>query len=262
MRLQSLILTAMLLIPHIAAAQFEGEISTKITTRHSGGGSGKLYLSKLGTRNEIDFNSPKLQGVSTGPYRIVTIQKFAEPDLVYHLNEERKTYSILDLKKIGNQTKGFNDETYTVKRLGVDTVAGYACEKALLSSQHGTETEMCIAKSIRGMEAWVTMMERTAQVKSGMFKALKDAGLEGLPVKMIMRRKGEDSPIMTMEVVQAEQKPLSVTLFEVPSSYQKEDIISSFATPEMAEKLNGFMNKMTPEQRKIYEGMKNRMMGR
>ena len=257
----SLILLIMLYAPPFARAQFEGEIHTKITTR-DGSGLSKTYLSKLGARNELDIQSPKLQRISSRPYRLTTIHRFADPDLVYHVNDERKIYSVINLKKVHAQTKRFDDETYTVKRIGSDTIAGYACEKVLLTAQNHTETEMCIAKNIADMDAWVAMMEQTTQVKSGMFKALKDAGLEGFPVRMVMRRKGEDSPILTTEVVQAEPKSLPASLFEVPNSYQKEDVISSFATPEMAEKMKDFMHKMSPEQKKMYEEMKNRMLGR
>lgn len=257
----SLTLLTILFAPLLAHAQFEGELQTKITTR-DGSGVSKLYLSKLGARNEIDIRSPKLQQTSSRPYHLTTLHTFADPDLVYHVNDERKTYSVINLKKVREQTKRFDDETYTVKRIGSDTIAGYVCEKALLTTQNQTETEMCIAKNIAGMNAWVAMMEQAAQVKSGMFKALKDAGLEGFPVKMVMRHKGGESPILTTEVIRAEAKSLPSALFEVPSSYQKEDVVSSFATPEMTEKMQDFMHKMTPEQKKMYEQMRNRMLGR
>lgn len=255
------ILVGLLLAPGVAVAQFEGEIHTRITAK-DGGGFAKVYLSKVGTRSEIDIHSPKRHQVSARPYHVTTLQRFSQPDLVYNVNDERQVYSVIDLKKMPSQTKRVEGDTYTITRLGSDTIAGYACEKARVTSQDQTETDLCVAKDIAGMDAWVAMMEQTMQVKSGMFKALKDAKLEGFPVKMVMRRKGKDSPIVTTEVVRVEAKSLAPSLFEVPSTYKKEDVISSFATPEMAEKMQSFVDKMTPAQRKLYEDMKNRMIGR
>jgi Domain of unknown function (DUF4412) len=241
----------------VVMAQFEGEIHTKVITKE-GRGFALMYLSKLGARNEIDIHSPKLQPVSAQPYRMTTLQKFSEPNLIYTINDGRKVYSVVDLKK----TKSFADDTYTVTRLGSDTIAGYTCEKVRLTSQNQTETDLCVAKNIVGMDIWIALMERTAQIKSGMFTALKRAEVEGLPIKMVVHRKGENSPIMTTEVVRVEEKSLAASLFEVPSTYKKEDAISLLATPEMAEKMQNFVDKMTPVQRKRYEDMKDRMLGK
>jgi|SRR5581483_199028 len=257
----ALVLMVLLVIPGVATAQFEGEVHTKITTK-DGGGFAKTYLSKVGTRSEIDIHSPKLRQVSAHPYHVTTLQKFSEPDLVYNVNDERKVYSVIDLKKINGKTTRFDDDTYTITRLGPDTIAGVVCEKARLISQNQTEIDLCVAKNIAGMEAWAVLMERAAQVKSGMFKALKEAKLEGFPVKMVIRRQKQDSPLVTTEVVRIEAKSLPASLFAVPSTYTKEDVLSSFATPQIAEGMQNFVNKMTPAQRKLYEDMKNRMRGR
>lgn len=249
--LPSLIVALLLLMPVSAVAQFEGVIEMKITTK-DGGGTGKTYLSKTGSRSEMAIQSPKLQQISSGPFRMTTIQKFAEPDLVYHVNDERKTYSIINLKEAREQAGKLSEDTYTVKRIGSDTVAGYACEKARLTSQSGRETEMCVTKDISGLNAWMAMMERTAMVKSGMFKALKEAGLEGLPVRMILRSK-EGAPVTTVEMVHVERQSLSPTLFEIPSDYKEEAAGMSFVTPEMQQKMKDVMEKIKPEQRKMIE---------
>ena len=79
--------------------------------------------------------------------------------------------------------------------------------------------------------------------------------VEGLPIKMVVHRKGENLPIMTTAVVRVEAKSLAASLFEVPSTYKKENVISLLATPEMAEKMQNFVDKTTPAQRKLYENM-------
>jgi hypothetical protein len=255
-------LMILLLAPGVVTAQFfEGEIHTKVIIK-DGRGFAIMYLSKLGARNEIDIHSPTLQSVSAQPYRMTTLQRFSEPNLIYTVNNERKVYSVVDLKKTNGPTKSFADDTYTVTRLGSDTIAGYTCEKVRLTSQNQTETDLCVAKNIAGMEVWIAMMERTAQIKRGMFTAIKRAGVEGLPIKMVVHRKEENLPIMTTEVVRVEEKSLAASLFEVPSTYKKEDVISLLATPEMAEKMQNFVDKMTPVQRKRYEDMRDRMLGK
>ena len=257
----SLIFFTLFLTPFLAYAQFEGEIHSKITTR-DGNGVSKLSLSKLGARHEIDIRSPKLQQISSRPYHLTTIHKFADPDRVYYVNDERKIYSVINLKKVRDHTQRVDDEVYTVKRIGSDTIAGYTCERVLLTTQNQTETGTCIAKNIAGVDLWITLMEQTVQMKSGMFKALKDAGVEGFPVKMVMRRNGGESPFLTTEMIRAETKSLPAALFDVPPSYQKEDVISSFVTPEMTEKMQGFIRKITPERKKMYEELRNRLLSR
>lgn len=239
------------LLPVSAFAQFEGIVEMKMAAK-DGSGTGKTYVSKVGSRSEIALQSPKLQQLTSGPFRMVTIQKFSEPDLVYHLNDERKTYSIINLKDAREQAGKLSEETYTVKRIGADTVAGYTCEKALLTSGDGRETEVCVTKDISGMSAWMAMMERTAMAKGGMLKALKEAQLEGLPVRMITRGK-EGAPVVTVEVVRAERQSLSPALFEVPSDYKKEAAGMSFVTPEMQQKMKEAMEKIKPEHRKMLE---------
>jgi len=245
------ILLLLVLMPASALAQFEGIIEMKMTTK-DGSGTGKTYVAKVGSRSEIAFQSPKLQPLTSGPFRMITIQKFNEPDLVYHLNDERKTYSIINLKQAHEQAGKLSEETYTVKRIGSDTIVGYTCEKALLTSQGGRETEICVSKDISGMSAWLAMMERAAMAKGGRFKALKEAELEGLPVRMITHGK-EGTPVVTIEVVRAERQSLSPALFEVPSDYKKEAAGMSFLTSEMQQKVREAMEKIRPEQRKMLE---------
>ncbi|MGE0825363.1 MAG: DUF4412 domain-containing protein [Candidatus Binatia bacterium] len=258
MRRLSFALALVLAFSLSAHAQFEGEIHTKITTP-DGTGTGTLYLSKVGVRNEMDIKSPRLKEISSGTFAMITLHKIAEPDVVYHVNPTRKTYSVINLKKIRTRTKGLDKEDYTIKRLGSDTVAGYACEHVLITSRRNEETEMCIAQGIAGASEWLATMEQSSPVKDRMMTALKEAGITGFPVKVVTREKGQQSPEMTMEVVQVNEKALPASLFTVPGDYKQENVISSFMTPEMEKKMQDAMKKLTPDQRKMYEQMMEQM---
>ena len=261
MRRYVLTLMVWLCASSVASAQFEGEIYSRITTK-DGNGFAKVWVSKMGTRSEIDIHSPTLQRLSARPYRLVTLQKISEPDLVYHLNDERKVYAVINLKKVQDFTNRVDDDTYTLQRLGKARIADYECEKVRLTSQNHTETDLCIAQHLTGMTAWVTMLERTANVKSGMLRTLQESGLDGFPIQMVVRRQGKESPLITTEVVRVDPKTLASSLFTVPDTYKRESAISSLATSEMVDQMKSLMQKMPPEQQRLFQDMKNKMMGK
>ena len=132
-----------------ALAQFEGVLTMK-TASDRFTGTTTSWVSKVGVKTEMDMKSPDMekQGMGSG-MKMVTIVKHAEPDVVYTLNESSKTWSLIDTKKMSEQAKSGREEaTYTVKRTGKDSVAGFSCEKALVTSSRGTTSDVCIANDV------------------------------------------------------------------------------------------------------------------
>ncbi len=64
-----------------AFAQFEGEITMKLTMRE-GSGTGKAYVSKAGARSELDIQTAKM------PFRMTTLMKFVESRR--HVHDQRQ----------------------------------------------------------------------------------------------------------------------------------------------------------------------------
>jgi len=250
-----------------ANAQFEGVAEMKITT--SGGhanvtGTGKTYVSKVGWRSEMEMSNPemaKATGVSS--MKMVSFGKLSDPDKVYMLNEKMKTYSVLDAKKTREMaaSMGKKEHKYSIKRLGRDTVAGLSCDNVLIQQEgEKTQIEACISKEFMTGD-WLKAMQRQSRGGGDFMKALRDAGLEGYPIRMVTKEPGGSG--MTMELTKIERRPIPASTFEVPPGYKETSMMGVMAqTPEQAKQMEAAqkqmeeaMKKMTPEQRKQMEEM-------
>ena len=207
-----------------AFGQFEGQIDMKITGQEGMAGTGKVFVSKVGSRTEMDLESARM------PMHMTTLTKFSAPDVMYLINDKARTYTEMDTKKAREQaakmTGAKDKEAYSIKVLGSEKLLGYSTKHVLLS-RPGDKSEM---------EAWTTtdllglsyesmkgLIRRPAQDEGSMMKALKDAGAEGFFVKMITREKGKTEPLTTMELTKIEKKSLPASMFEVPAGYTKQE---------------------------------------
>jgi hypothetical protein len=250
-----------------AFAQFEGEITMKMTMRE-GSGTGKAYISKVGARSELDLQASKM------PMKMVTLMKYANPDILYMINDASRSYAEIDLKKLKEQTAKYQGkkETWNVQKLGKETVNGYSCEHLLLTRTDGSksESEWWTSKDIAGlnyetMRGLVRRGNQGNQGDEGVAKALRDAGADGFVVKMVTRDKGSPTPLATMELTKAERKSVPASLFEVPAGYSKQEgmfgAASVMAPPEAQDQMRRAMENLTPEQRKQIEEMMKARQG-
>ena len=189
--------------------------------------SGKVYFARaVAYRSEWETDMSSLLkgrympgGGIPARRKTITIQKLSEPDRVISLNDERKTYTITDLKSLrGEVVPGASPKTYTVKKLGRDTVAGLACEKAAVTSSDGTRSALCVSTEVIPSSAWGAA-QNWSEGSSDMIKALRDAGLDGFPIRMTILPKGESQAAYTLELVRLETRPIPSSVFEVPPGY-------------------------------------------
>ncbi|HTS01959.1 MAG TPA: DUF4412 domain-containing protein [Thermoanaerobaculia bacterium] len=250
-----------------ALAQFEGELTMKITTP-GGSGTGRAFVSKAGARSELDIQTAQM------PFKMTTLVKTANPDVMYMINDAQKTYAEMDLKRMREQAAkmrgGRAADTWVVKKLGRETVNGYSCEHVLVtrSNDAKTEQEWWTSKDVAGLtyDSMRGLFRQRNQADEGLMKALRDAGADGFVVRMVTREKGKPAPIATMELTKAERKSLPASLFEIPSGYTKQEgmlgTAGVMASPEAQEQMRKAMENMTPEQRKqIEDMMKARQQG-
>jgi hypothetical protein len=223
-------------------------------------GTAKLWVSKAGARMEMDMRAaaPAEAGqAAPRGVKMVTLHRKAEPDLTYLVNVEQKTYTVLDAREARKTTAGMgSDETWAVKKLGGDKVAGLPCEKALVTSSRGKEFELCAASGVLGGSALLEAVERRA--RGNLLRALHDAGIRGFPLRWIQKAKEGTT---TWEVVRAHRESVPPSTFEIPAGYQKKDLAGALATPEQQRKMDEAMKKMTPEQRQKMEEMMKRYQG-
>jgi hypothetical protein len=250
------------------SAQFEGVADFRVTMTGEKGKSvpstGRVYVTKNAYRTEWETQfdastrAPKAGEEAAVPrrFKMTMFGKVAEPDKLYMINDENKTYSVMDLKKIREEARSVSKETYTVQKLGTDTVAGVSCQKGLVTSSSGNEFEVCVSKDWRMSGEWLAGMQRNRNAGSWL-AALRENGLEGFPIRWVMRRRGSPEPVVVMELTHAEKKSLPSSLFEVPSGYKESSSGVGGLTPEQEKMMRDARAKalenMTPEQRKAYE---------
>ena len=250
-----------------ALAQNEGVASFDVTM-HAGekstpNGHSRISFSRSAVRMEVEMDlasggagrpgrTPK---ESPQTMRMTMIQKLSDPDHLYLVNDERKTYSVMDLAKMREQSPPRSDETWTVKRLGRDSVAGNSCEKALLTSSKGGQVEVCVATDLPVTKAWWAAMNRGRRSSDHWVHAMEEAGLRGFPIRMTVRS-AEGKDTMQMVLVSLEKKSLPAAIFEVPAGYRETSGMEAIGTsPEQQKAIDDALAKMTPEQRKAYEEM-------
>ncbi len=262
---------ALLFVAATANAEFEGVAEMKMTTTGKESpvsGTGKTYVSRVGWRSEMEMSSPEMAKATGGaPVRWVTFGKLSDPDKVYMLNDKMKTYTVLDLKKTREWAKSMEtkEHNYSVKKLGMDTVAGLPCENYRVTEEGKTDTfEACMSKEFMAGD-WMRAIARGQRGEHDVLARLTKAGLEGYPVRFVTKR--ADGGGMTFELTRVERRPVSASMFEVPPGYRETSMMGMMAqTPEQAKqmeeaqkRMEEAMKKMTPEQRKQMEEMMKKM---
>lgn len=243
-----------------ASAQFEGVADFKVTTNSGRGeavnGTGRMYVSPRAYRSEFEMQMTgdrQARKGAPGSMKMTMFSKLSEPDKLYMLNDAAKSYSIWDLSKSREEMKSAPKETYTVKKLGKDTVAGLSCQNALVTSSKGDEIEACVSREFAASSDWIAAMNRGDRASGSWIQSLKGAGIEGFPVRWSTRSKGSRDATMTMEMTRVEKKSLPASLFEVPAGYKQSDTAMGGLTPEQQKQIDDAMKNLTPEQRKAYE---------
>ncbi len=274
MRATRLAAAAFLPLSAYALAQSEGVAEFKGTMSGGPGKSapstGRVYFRKgaaYRTEWETDLtgiakketDAPK--GMMPSRYRMVMIQKLSDPDHMVTVNDDTKTYSITDLKKLREEMPNTTHTTYTVKKLGRDSVAGIACEKALVTSSSGSEMELCVSTDLFPSAAFLAAQNRHDR-SGNLLTALKENGLNGFPIRWVAREKGDQRVVGTMELVRLDWKPVPASLFEIPAAYRETSAMGVMMTPEQEKAVKDALEKMTPEQRKQYEEMMKKYYGK
>jgi uncharacterized protein DUF4412 len=254
---RSMLTLATMLLAAVTFGQTEGVADYKITGQ-SVNGTGHLAFSNAGYRVEwnMDVSKDAARRGGRGPreMKMTMFGKASEPDVVYTVNDETKTYSSWNTKDA--QSEAAKSKTkYTVERLGTDTVAGFKCQNARIKSSEGSEMEVCATKDLAAPAGWLSAVNRDRGAGGSWAKALRDAGVDGFPVRWVTKGEGRTGGTVTMEMTKFEKKSVAASSFEVPAGYQKSDAMSVGMSPEQKKEMDEAMKNMTPEQRKQFEEM-------
>ncbi|SRR5579871_803686 len=199
---------------------FYYETSTTVITKERGtvNSKNKSYFTNAG-EGRAEVNLAAMMGVKNEtPITVVSRAGYQKYSLT--LDEKSKAYSlnIIDTSLINR-----NNETYTVTKIGYETVQGFNCiHSKLVSNSKG------MFKSSSTMEVWTsTTVPGYAQLKKlmtsqnitpAMTQAFDKAGCGGYFVKIMMTNKNFS---LTTILTTAEAKTFPASLFKIPAGYSE-----------------------------------------
>jgi len=212
----SFVSLALLLAPvaaHAANAPFSGTIELKITTDAGGNGTVKMTIGDVGTVNDLQMSSPQ------GAVAIKSLTRKDKPDVVYIINDAQKSYLEVPAKAPPGAPNN-SDETWTIKKIGTEKIAGFASVHVTGVSSKGNSVELWSTKDVMDSDQYEKAMGADRGRLSGnMMTALKKEGADGFPVKLVAKPK--EGGTTTMELVKVTRAALPPATFEVPSGYNK-----------------------------------------
>lgn len=184
------------------------------------------------THVDIDMIGMKMTVLGREDQRKYTMVLYPESKM-YKLNIVDTARLIASQKKM----------TYTVTRIGNETVAGYSCvhSKLTIVTPNGNKPitiveDLWTSTSVPGY-AQLKQLASTQTVTAGMLQALDQAGCGGWVVKITMQ---SEQVGMNMVLITATRKSFPASTFEIPPGY----------TPMTGMGLlNGMINSMTPKQK-------------
>ena len=252
-----------------AVAQFEGVLEMKMTITdnggaHQGDGTMKCAISKAGSRSEMNMQMPQMSMV------MVMLVKSDTPNTVYRINDANQTYTEINVNKAQPiAAKSSDNDKYTVKKLGEEKILGYKTQHVLVIHKD-TTNELWTSREFLDYDTFSRTQARPGGRMggdNGMAKALKDTGVEGMPLKSVAF--DEDGGKVTMEVTKAEKKSLPASTFEIPAGYTKSsggmmDMMGGMSGPQADDarkKMDDVLKNMSPEQREMMEKMMKQRTG-
>lgn len=202
--------------------------------RTATGGPGVMYMmvtTMTGKMNRKDTsrawftNSGEGRSEMTilGSGKLVLIGRLSGPTYSITLDDAEKTYSlnVIDTSLINSVA------TYSVEKLGTETVMGYPCTHVRIKSTAGkgkfsssTVSELWLSTAVPGYSILKNgMLDKGAQI--GMLRALHQAGVDGFFVKMTAGD-GKDYS-MVMQLVSMKEGSFPAAMFVIPGGYKESD---------------------------------------
>lgn len=252
-------LVAVLVAGPAAAADFEGVVEGRITGVMAG--TFRAQVGKGGIRSEVEMGMPA--GPKGGPQGMpgmpasmkqVTLQRRGEPGKVYMLDEARRSYRVIDAAQAREQLRDAPAEKFTVKKVGKDRVAGFACEKVVATGEKSGAMELCVTGEIA--PEWAKSALDQGQGEGGLVAALRQAGVQGYPVRW-SRQDGRGGTV-AMELTSAKRQAVPASTFEVPAGYEEAKGMPGMPpgmSGEAAGQMEEALKQLSPEQRKQMEQM-------
>ncbi len=187
---------------------------TAVTERGTVKSIKKTWFTASG-EGRTETNLAAMMGIPGGT-SIIGISHAEQPKYSILLDDQDKTYS---LNIIDSSVINSGQDKYNAIKIGNETIAGYPCVHAKLTSTGRDKVDMDIwtSKNVPGYSIMEKMMASSkSMITPDMFKVLKQAGADGYFVKMAIKSKDISSEMLLTKV---EPKNLSASLFVIPAGY-------------------------------------------
>lgn len=232
-------------IARSASAQFEGVLEMKITGTDADGKtvmSGTVTNSIKGTSTLIESSS----NVGGMAIKQVMLMRGNEPNKLYTLDRENKTYTETDLTGMMESANQESGEEYEVKKIGNEKVLGFNCAHVQVKMKKSNATmEMWTSKEVMDWQTYAKTQQNNPAFRDNKFlAALRKENADGMPLKMVTSAGGGKS---VFEVVKVEKKAMPASLFEIPKDYKKSE--GMFGIPGISkEKMQEMLKQMKPDK--------------
>jgi len=224
------------------AGPFEGIMYMTTTVPGSAKAETKLFIGKKGVRTE---SRTSIDGKSEG-ISMTVISPAETPDKVYVINAANGSCMEIDISKARSSDAVDPFKDAKIENLGKETVNGYNCTHIRIS-EAGKDTviEMWVSRDILDYFTYARMQGGRDKSMSQLAERLKAEGLDGFPVKTLLKPSG-----VVTELTKVERSSLDDKLFAVPANAKKMEIPTGpkGMTKEKMKEMQEFARKMQQKQ--------------
>jgi hypothetical protein len=200
-----------------APAPFTGSIDIKITAPQDSGGVARFHMSDVGVATEVDMAAQMGAGPAAQRLQTRTLTK-KNGSSFWIIDDKTKSYREIALDAVRESQRRPASETWTVKKIGDETVAGYPAQHIVATSSKGQKLELWTTTAIGNDAAFEEAWTDQAKLSPSLMGALERNGLKGIPAKVLAAT--PQGP-MGIEIVAVKKGAPSKKLFEVPADYTK-----------------------------------------
>lgn len=241
-----LLLTALLFFIFSQFSQAAGSyIEYSITSeKNPSPGNMKMYYQDGNSRSEIKMAMPAAAGGVEMSFVMISLKE--APLKSYLLNTKSKTYTESEIKE--SKTEEAEAIQYEITVVGKEKVNGYNCIHSIVKRKNTTsQQEMWTTTEIKDFEKYKSINNQ--YTNKGMYKALRDKGAEGFPVRM---KTMERSTNMIIDLIKAESRENPASLFSLDGYTKSTAPAGGMMSPEQMKEMREKIQNMTPEERQKY----------
>jgi hypothetical protein len=203
-----------------APAPFTGSIDIKITAPQESGGVARFHMSDVGVATEVDMAAQMgatPAGAAAQRLQTRTLTK-KNGSSFWIIDDKTKSYREIAIDAVRDSQRRPASETWTVKKVGDETVAGYPAQHVVATSSKGQKLELWTTTAIGSDAAFEEAWTDQAKLSPSLMGALERNGLKGIPAKVLAAT--PQGP-MGIEIVAVKKGAPSKKLFEVPADYTR-----------------------------------------